>query len=100
MSRLADGAQFAHLSRLPASTELVLGREPAAIRPQLPGFSRPGSTDGVPADGAVGGAWTNLGADGSAAKRAKVSVPPIGASLGRGLATYYHWIATLVGDVP
>ena len=45
-------------------------------------------------------AWTNLGADGSAAKRAKVSVPPIGASLGRGLATYYHWIATLVGDVP
>ena len=38
MSRLADGAQFAHLSRLPASTELVLGREPAAIRLQRPDF--------------------------------------------------------------
>ena len=41
MSRLADGAQFAHLSRLPASTELVLGREPAAIRLQLPDFLGP-----------------------------------------------------------
>ena len=36
MSRLADGERFEHFSRLPATSEVALGRSPTAVRLRLP----------------------------------------------------------------
>ena len=36
MSRLADGERFEHLSRLAATSDVVLARSPATVRVQLP----------------------------------------------------------------